>query len=280
MTIKLLTPRVINGVAHPVGAIVTLDAGTESGLIATKEASSDLTGGAIYTPPAAPESYDEARTGGVAGELVVARTNPLTGGIAFGIAPSGTIAADGTLTLGTALPLVFDGGLWLWFPAGAVDGGSAGMRWVVMSSTTVGVVYEGQGGGVVIGSGSAYTGVTSEIEIGELRVTGLDGRRVARPELIGLCSASTNAKTLRGRVGGSIAFATAISTAGHAFFRSELRVSKLSDAKFGLVGGNGGGTSYGIVGDLTDGDAIISLTLQLATATEYIIVIPSSTLVV
>lgn len=59
-----------------------------------------------------------------------------------GAAPSGTIAANGALTLGTALNTIYSGGIYLYFPAGAVFSGSAaGAYYCVMSSTTVGVVY-------------------------------------------------------------------------------------------------------------------------------------------
>lgn len=57
------------------------------------------------------------------------------------LAPNGTVATDGTITLGTALPTTYSGGIWLRLPAGAVSGGSAGMYYAVMSSTTVGQVY-------------------------------------------------------------------------------------------------------------------------------------------
>lgn len=59
-----------------------------------------------------------------------------------GAAPSGTIAANGALTLGTALNTIYSGGIYLYFPAGAVFSGSAaGAYYCVMSSTTAGVVY-------------------------------------------------------------------------------------------------------------------------------------------
>ena len=55
MTIKLLTPRdlTIGGrtVTYPAGALVTLDAATETGLINSKEATATLTDGIAYTPP-------------------------------------------------------------------------------------------------------------------------------------------------------------------------------------------------------------------------------------
>lgn len=59
-----------------------------------------------------------------------------------GLAPSGTIGANGALTLGTALPKTYSPGLYLYFPAGAAFSGSpAGSYWCVMSSTTVGTVF-------------------------------------------------------------------------------------------------------------------------------------------
>ena len=55
------------------------------------------------------------------------------------LAPNGTIATNGTVTLGTALPLVY-ASAWVRFPAGAVVGGLAGLYFVKFSSTTVGQV--------------------------------------------------------------------------------------------------------------------------------------------
>jgi hypothetical protein len=62
-------------------------------------------------------------------------------GVPVGIAPNGTVATNGQITLGTALPRVYSGGIWVYLPAGAVSGGVAGLYWCVMSSTTVGQVY-------------------------------------------------------------------------------------------------------------------------------------------
>lgn len=56
------------------------------------------------------------------------------------LAPNGTVATNGTITLGTALPTIYSGGAWVRLPAGAVVGGLAGLYWTVFSSTTVGAV--------------------------------------------------------------------------------------------------------------------------------------------
>jgi hypothetical protein len=62
-------------------------------------------------------------------------------GVPAGLAPNGTVATNGQITLGTALPRVYSSGIWLYLPAGAVVGGLSGLYWCVMSSTTVGQVY-------------------------------------------------------------------------------------------------------------------------------------------
>lgn len=91
------------------------------------------------------------------------------------LAPNGTVATDGIVTLGTALPTTFSGGIWLRFPANAIVGGAAGMYWAVMSSTTQGQVYTNfadtatefipfiPGGPLVaaVGSNAAYTQTTA-----------------------------------------------------------------------------------------------------------------------
>ena len=63
------------------------------------------------------------------------------------IPQSGTMAANGAVTFGTAISLdggaVLTDGLWAYFPAGAVYAGSAaGFYWMTMSSTTAGTVYD------------------------------------------------------------------------------------------------------------------------------------------
>jgi hypothetical protein len=63
------------------------------------------------------------------------------------IPPSGTMAANGAVTFGTAIALesgvVLTDGLWAYFPAGAVYAGSAaGFYWMTMSSATAGTVYD------------------------------------------------------------------------------------------------------------------------------------------
>jgi hypothetical protein len=73
-----------------------------------------------------------------------ARSQPYTlaqSGVPVGLAPNGTVATNGQITLGTALPRTYSTGIWFYLPAGTVVGGAAGLYWCVMSSTTVGQVY-------------------------------------------------------------------------------------------------------------------------------------------
>jgi len=107
-------------------------------------------------------------------------------GVPIGIAPTGTMAANGAVTLGTALNATYSGGIWLYYPSGAVYSGSAaGFFWTVMSSTTLGTVYNNT---YVPGTNAfdipasptavsdagpgAFTGVTSEITALSVTVPG------------------------------------------------------------------------------------------------------------
>lgn len=107
-------------------------------------------------------------------------------GVPIGIAPTGTMGANGAVTLGTALNTTYSGGLWLYYAAGAVFSGSAaGFYWTVMSSTTAGTVYTdtyvpgtssfdipASPTAVVDAGPGAFTGVTSEITAISVTVPG------------------------------------------------------------------------------------------------------------
>jgi len=62
-------------------------------------------------------------------------------GVPFIVANTGTVAANGAITLGTALPTTY-ANAYMFLPAGAAFAGSvAGWYYVQMSSTTVGVIF-------------------------------------------------------------------------------------------------------------------------------------------
>jgi hypothetical protein len=63
-------------------------------------------------------------------------------GIIMLLPSSGSIGNNGALTLTTALPVIYSEGVYMYFPANAISAGSAaGLYYVVMSSTTVGTIY-------------------------------------------------------------------------------------------------------------------------------------------
>lgn len=67
------------------------------------------------------------------------------GNYPVGMPNNGSIGANGAVTFtGTGLVDTYSGGIWLYYPAGALYAGSlAGFYWTVMTSATVGTVYNG-----------------------------------------------------------------------------------------------------------------------------------------
>lgn len=191
-------------------------------------------------------------------------------GVVKGIAPSGTVAADGTLTLGTALPAVFAAGLWLYLPAGAIVGGAEGFYWTDMSSTTVGVVRAGQGGAALVGSASAYTGVTTEVTAWSSSVDA--GRLgIRRIEAAAIHANNANVKSFRMRFG-----AAQCALASGASNTSSVLNVFLQRISAGLqVTTNAGATgASGVMAVTTTDDTAaqaITITLQVATATDYML---------
>lgn len=158
-----MTIRMLAAVAgYALGSIVSLTPAQEATYVAAAQAQ-------YYTFPAIPETGGEPPS----------RRILAMGGIPAIIAPTGTITAGGVITLGTALQLTYPQA-WLYLPAGTVVGGSAGWYYAIMSSTTVGQVYTAYQAtmtlplalGVAatltaaVGSGGAYTGVTSAVQMG------------------------------------------------------------------------------------------------------------------
>lgn len=214
-----------------------------------------------------------------------------------GIAPSGTMGANGALTLGTSLILTYGGaagasvGIWLYFPAGAVYGGSvAGSYWCVMSSGTAGTVYNN----IYIapnlnpppttlvpvvdpGPGS-YTGVTTEVVVfgstipaGNMGTTGV-------LESFHLISANNNAnvKTARVRFGGIAGTIFETLTLTNTRTSTSLTHILNRDATNIQVGspavGFGNSASGPVIGNIdTTVDQQVVTTLQMATATDFMI---------
>lgn len=182
----------------------------------TKPAASDYTG-----------RYIKVTDVGVSGSLWYSDgTNWLTGSsdqICFAtitlpmvVASSATIGADGALSGHTALPMTFSNGLYMYFPANAINSGSAaGWYWTVMSSTTAGTVYDNTytSPGVPTKpssptpfsgtSGAAFTGVTAGVTATLLTLPGgLLGNSSAIEYYAHFITNSTSgSKTLDSRIG-------------------------------------------------------------------------------
>lgn len=188
-----------------------------------------------------------------------------------GVAPSGTVAADGTITLGTALPAAFVQ-IALYLPAGAIAGGSAGFYAVEMSSTTVGVVKDRFGGTALTGSGSAYTGVTTEVTAysWSIKPGDLDKRRI-ESALIHPNNANTKSFRLR--------FGTAqCALASGASNTSSVINAYINRIQAGVqITTNAGATgASGVMAITTVDDSVeqpLSITMQLGTATDYCIAV-------
>lgn len=102
-------------------------------------------------------------------------TVPDQSGFPRTVAPSGTInvGSSGTITLGTALPAIYSGGVFLTLPAIATTPAiTAGAYLAVMTSTTVGTLFQTDGTPITFTGGAAFTGVTATTVIETVRVPG------------------------------------------------------------------------------------------------------------
>jgi hypothetical protein len=214
-------------------------------------------------------------------------------GVPVIVPSSGTIATAGTVTLTTALPATFSSGAWMYFPATAFGGtGVAGVYWVVMSSTTAGTVYQNvsvpaspfepyipsQVLSAVVGSNSAYTQTTAS-DLVLVRTTvpgglmGLSGE--VHYNALFSTNATANSKPVKVTFGG-----TAIHTSSLADNVSTV-IDKLIFNR-GATGrqvapplavlGHGSNANAALYPTIdTSNDFDITVTAQMATATDYVI---------
>jgi hypothetical protein len=213
-------------------------------------------------------------------------------GVPVGIAPNGTVATNGQITLGTALPRIYSNGIWFYLPAGAVSGGAAGLYWCVMTSATVGQVYTkfadtSQGfvpyiptGTLVnaIGSNAAYTQtISTGITLINASVPGnsMGANGSLRATHQFSCANNANGKSAQLQFGsGAILYNAGIGSAAGAQTLSTIRncgVTNLQVANYNSLTGLGTSTVIGYYGiDTTIAQSIIVLA-NISTATDYII---------
>lgn len=214
-------------------------------------------------------------------------------GVSAGLAPNGTIAANGQVTLDTALDTTYDRGIWLRFPAGAVSGGSAGLYWVVMSSTTVGQVYTNftdasaafipyvPSGTLVaaVGSGSAYTQTTAAyitVINMTLAANALGSNGALRYNYRLKYNLAAGNKLLNRYLNGvSLTVSTRTTSGGHDSMTDRLQMAGATDRQwFAALAesssqGSLGANMYTV--DMT-ADRMLALALQLDTATNWVII--------
>jgi len=216
-----------------------------------------------------------------------------TSGVPSGVAPTGSVAGNGALTLGTALNTTYDLGVFLYFPAGAVYAGSAaGSYWCVMSSTTLGTIY-----GDVLGTGwpstsvpasptaivaagpGAYTGSTSEITVATLTVRGgcMGDNGQIQMSIKDARINNANLKTVRTRFAGTnLGFANSATNASAITNVMTVTNAGSASRQFSVLGISDslGGTvtapTYDSVN--TAVDFALTITEQLAVATDYVVI--------
>jgi hypothetical protein len=207
------------------------------------------------------------------------------------LVPSGTVATNGVITLGTALPTTY-AAAWIYLPAGAVVGGAAGLYYCVFSSATVGQVYTNYSAALTqlipaiptgalvpaVGSNSAYTTVVAIdsplacIDVPGL-LMGLNGRIRVTTRVSVLNNA--NVKTEKFTFGGSSfgGFVPLASVAGAEVVREISNrgnaASQFSLANAALTSETSGTPTYTTVN--TAVDALLAITGNLATATDYFV---------
>jgi hypothetical protein len=213
-------------------------------------------------------------------------------GVPVGLAPNGTVATNGQITLGTALPRVYSNGIWLYLPAGAVSGGVAGLYWCTMSSTTVGQVYTkfadtSQGfvpyipaGTLVnaIGSNAAYTQTTNaSIVLCKITIPasslGTNGQLRINNEFS--YNLATGNKLFQLYLNAfQLLQSTRTTTGGHDSFTSRLRcLGSLLNSSFYVVSESNASNGSGqiITGQDLSVDASFTFNTSIDTATNYII---------
>ena len=214
-------------------------------------------------------------------------------GVPVLVPSSGTIATAGTVTLTTALPATFSSGAWMYFPATAFAGtGVAGVYWVVMSSTTAGTVYQNisvpaspfepyipsQVLSPVVGSNSAYTQTTAA-DLVLVRTTvpgglmGLSGE--VHYNMMFSTNATANSKPVKVTFGGTTIHTSSLSSnvttnIDKLIFNRGSTGSQVSGPLAALGHGSSASDALYLTVD-TSNDFDITITAQMATATDYVI---------
>lgn len=227
--------------------------------------------------------------------LVTGRSVPLSptlhqSAFPIGIAPTGAVGENGALTLGTALPATYNDGIFLHFPAGAVQADSpAGFYFCTMTSGTEGTVFgdiytpgtaaptlPAAPAAIVDPGPGAYVGETAAVAAVSITLPGglLGPNGRARFDLLGAHTDSAGDKTYSVHFGGEAIVAATGSTSQSLSIPGFLLANRGRADRQVAAGDPAGGTSA--VAPLetaidTAADVVIEIKLQRAAATDSMV---------
>lgn len=265
-----MTVRFLASVAgYALGSIASLAAADEARYVAAAQAQ-------YYTFPDKPDTGGEPPS----------RRVLMMGGIPTIIANSGTVTSGGAITLGTALQLTYPQ-CWLYLPAGAIVGGSAGWYYAVMSSTTVGTVYTNYQATMTqplvpsgtltaaVGSGSGYTGVTTEVQMAGAVIPGglLGANGAVIAEANWAHNNSAGAKVAKVAFGGSTVFSASSTTTLGIDIRKRVqnRAANSQIIRVAVDTGAAQAVAPSLLSIDTTADVTVGLMGSIATATDTLV---------
>lgn len=210
------------------------------------------------------------------------------------LAPTGTMGNNGAITLGTALPAGFlNGPCYLYLPAASIvasgSGSAAGWYYALMSSTTLGTVYNNTYASglpfipatptafVTTGPG-AYTGATSAQVALSFPLPGnlMGPNGVLEISAVLGFNASTNNKTVTAKVGSSTIFSLVEATTGVKSYQPYVQWANqgATGAQVAATVGTPGSSTTAQTYTTIDTTALQTITVNVtdATATDYIII--------
>jgi hypothetical protein len=238
--------------------------------------------------------------------LAAVTTNPGTTGVPvspvqvlaktavpIGIAPTGTMANNGAITLGTAFAATYgpggsSPGIWLNLAASAIFAGSAaGNYWTVMTSATLGTVFNNTYTApgpltpptvaipfVTTGPG-AYTGVTSVQTLYGVAIPGGTLGPNGAYEIENVCNYlnSAGTKTITVTMGGQTMYSSAQTTSSGEWLKTLVinRGSQAIQAHVNVDIPNNPSSNQATTSVDTSQAQTLSFTAQLSVATDYVI---------
>lgn len=206
--------------------------------------------------------------------------------VPVGVAPSGAVAPNGAITLGTALPATY-AGIWLALPAAAAyTDSAAGIYWCVMSSTTVGVVYDVVLDGIPYvpsnptaivddRASTNFTGITAATTLVTVPVEGgtIGKNGSIKPSFVGSHNSTAGAKTYVIKGDTATWLSAAATTSTGAIYAPTITNRGTESANLSSgVGGNGiGATTVLNTSVDTSVDFNVTFNATVAVATDYAI---------